>query len=123
MTSTGAMGPPLTCALASIPAPVPREFATVVLMRPPGAFATRTHSLPTHSLAHSHVCVIHRRRTLPVVAGVIGEQKFCYDLWGPDVGIAARMESEGVPGRIQISGPFPSLLFCRCALDFVVGAL
>lgn len=39
----------------------------------------------------------------PVVAGVIGMHKFTYDLWGDSVNVASRMESHGVPGRIQVS--------------------
>lgn len=39
-----------------------------------------------------------------VVAGVIGKHKFAYDLWGDTVNVASRLESGGVPGRIQISG-------------------
>ena len=39
----------------------------------------------------------------PVIAGVIGTRKFAYDLWGDTVNIASRMESHGLPGRIQVS--------------------
>ncbi|WP_449419709.1 adenylate/guanylate cyclase domain-containing protein [Phormidium nigroviride] len=38
-----------------------------------------------------------------VVAGVIGIKKFIYDLWGNTVNIASRMESQGIPGRIQVT--------------------
>jgi adenylate cyclase len=39
----------------------------------------------------------------PVVAGVIGQEKFAYDVWGNTVNIASRLESHGVPGRIHVS--------------------
>jgi class 3 adenylate cyclase len=39
----------------------------------------------------------------PVVAGVIGQEKFAYDVWGTTVNIASRLESHGVPGRIHVS--------------------
>ena len=38
-----------------------------------------------------------------VTAGVIGEQKFIYDLWGDSVNVASRMESTGEPGRVQVT--------------------
>ena len=34
---------------------------------------------------------------------MIGKQKFAYDLWGDTVNTAARMESHGVPGEIQVT--------------------
>jgi guanylate cyclase len=39
----------------------------------------------------------------PVIGGVIGRKKFVYDLWGDPVNLASRMESQGLPGKIQIS--------------------
>jgi class 3 adenylate cyclase len=41
--------------------------------------------------------------TGPVVAGVIGSKKFIYDVWGNTVNTASRMESHGVPGRVQVT--------------------
>jgi adenylate cyclase len=41
--------------------------------------------------------------TGPAIAGVIGTKKFIYDLWGDAVNTAARMESHGIPGAIQVT--------------------
>jgi adenylate cyclase len=38
-----------------------------------------------------------------LVAGVVGEKKFAYDVWGDTVNTASRMESSGVIGKINIS--------------------
>nr|AML78261.1 putative LOV domain-containing protein [Glaucocystis sp. BC-2016] len=40
------------------------------------------------------------------IAGVIGTKKFVYDVWGGSVNMASRMESHGVPGKIQVSKDF-----------------
>jgi class 3 adenylate cyclase len=39
----------------------------------------------------------------PLVAGVIGRRKYLYDLWGETVNTASRMESHGLPDRIQVT--------------------
>jgi class 3 adenylate cyclase len=39
----------------------------------------------------------------PAVAGVIGQRKFAYDLWGDTVNLASRLESHGEPGMILVS--------------------
>jgi class 3 adenylate cyclase len=39
----------------------------------------------------------------PVVAGVVGRKKYAYDIWGSTVNIASRMESNGAPGKVNIS--------------------
>jgi class 3 adenylate cyclase len=39
----------------------------------------------------------------PVAGGVIGTQKFAYDVWGNTVNIAARLQQVGVPGRVHVS--------------------
>lgn len=54
--------------------------------------------------------------TGPLVAGVIGEQRFLYDLWGDTVNTASRMESKGEPGRINVSAATQALLapWCEC---------
>jgi class 3 adenylate cyclase len=41
--------------------------------------------------------------TGPIAAGVVGRKKYAYDIWGSTVNIASRMESNGEPGRINIS--------------------
>jgi class 3 adenylate cyclase len=46
----------------------------------------------------------------PVVAGVIGERRFSYDLWGDTVNTASRMESHGRPGAVHVSAVTHALL-------------
>ena len=38
-----------------------------------------------------------------LVAGVVGSKKFAYDVWGDTVNVAARLESAGEVGKVNIS--------------------
>jgi adenylate cyclase len=51
------------------------------------------------------------------VAGVIGRRRFAYDLWGHTVNMAARMESHGVSGRIQVTCETADLLAASHRLE------
>lgn len=46
----------------------------------------------------------------PLIAGVIGESRFLYDMWGDTVNVASRMESLGESGKIQVSDETRNLL-------------
>lgn len=41
--------------------------------------------------------------TGPIVAGIVGEKKYAYDIWGSTVNISSRMESNGEAGKLNIS--------------------
>jgi adenylate cyclase len=55
--------------------------------------------------------------TGPIAAGVIGTHKFVYDVWGDTVNTASRMESQSLPGRIQLSGATRAALSDRFNLE------
>ncbi len=52
----------------------------------------------------------------PAVAGIVGREKFHYDLWGDTVNIASRMESHGLPDQIQVT----ESVYERVKNDFVL---
>lgn len=41
--------------------------------------------------------------TGPILTGVVGKKKYAYDIWGDTVNVASRMESNGEPGKVNIS--------------------
>jgi len=46
----------------------------------------------------------------PVIAGIVGVKKFAYDIWGDTVNTAARMEQNGVKGKLNVSGSTYALI-------------
>jgi adenylate cyclase len=62
--------------------------------------------------AHWEVrCGIH---VGPVMAGIVGHRQYLFDLWGDTVNTAARVESNGVPGAVNVSGPAWNAVAGRC---------
>ncbi len=78
---------------------------------------TRTHPVDAVMAAFEMLHAVQKRNvpgaiqwalrvgihTGPVIAGVVGIQKFAFDIWGDTVNYASRMESNGSPNRINVS--------------------
>lgn len=46
----------------------------------------------------------------PVVSGVVGSKKFAFDIWGDTVNVAQQMETNGKPGKVNVSEAIYSLI-------------
>jgi class 3 adenylate cyclase/Tfp pilus assembly protein PilF len=54
----------------------------------------------------------------PVVAGIVGQKKYAYDIWGDTVNLAARMESSGEAGKINVSDATYELVKDKIQCEF-----
>jgi guanylate cyclase len=84
---------------AGVPTPRPDHARALVLMALEMSEAMRSSDEVGHLGLELRIGI----NSGPVVAGVIGRKRFLYDLWGDAVNTASRMESQGTPGRIQIT--------------------
>ena len=62
------------------------------------------------ALGSKHLALRIGLHTGSATAGIIGDTRINYDVWGDAVNMASRMESHGLPGRIQVSDAFHSLV-------------
>ncbi len=84
---------------SGVPSPRPDHARAIALMALDMVDAMRSNDAVGHLGLELRVGI----NSGPVVAGVIGRKRFLYDLWGDAVNTASRMESHGVPGKIQIT--------------------
>lgn len=85
-------------AVAGVPNPRPDHALALTQAALEMLEYIQTHTFYGHTL-HLRIGI----DSGPVVAGVIGKNKFIYDLWGDTVNLASRMESHGLPDRVQIT--------------------
>jgi class 3 adenylate cyclase len=86
-------------AVAGVPTPVPDHAAVMADI----ALEIRDHVRSLGPTGSRPIDVRIGINSGPVIAGVIGTRRFQYDVWGDAVNTASRMESHGVPGKIQIT--------------------
>jgi class 3 adenylate cyclase/HAMP domain-containing protein len=99
--------------VAGIPQPIADHALAITHMGMDMIAAIQAYAKRTQSDLTIRVGI----HTGSVVAGVIGTKKFIYDLWGDTVNTASRMESTGVPGRIQVSEATHALLHEQFELE------
>jgi len=83
--------------------PVPRSDHAEAVAEMALDMRSEFNSLP---IVHRQEITLRLRTGIhsgPVIAGVIGQKKFSYDLWGDTVNTASRMQTHGIANEIQVS--------------------
>lgn len=88
------------CYMAASGVPEPRSDHAHVLVR---MALDMLDYMELHAFGGQHLAFRIGINSGPLVAGVIGNSKFSYDMWGDTVNTASRMESHGSQGVIQVS--------------------
>lgn len=95
-----------------LPTPMPNHTEAIANM----ALDIQTHIQTIRDPQAQPITVRMGIHTGSVMAGVIGRQKFIYDLWGDTVNMASRMESHGLPNKIQVTAEIYDALCDRYQL-------
>lgn len=87
-------------AVGGVPRPSPSHVVDCIMAALEiGRYVERARGTGDHAGFEARIGL----HTGPLVAGVIGQRRFAYDVWGDAVNLASRMESAGLPGRVNIS--------------------
>lgn len=96
------IGDAYMCA-GGVPVPDPDSARRAVLAGLEMIRLTREHAREREAAGKPHWEIRVGLHNGPLVAGIIGKNKFIYDVWGDTVNTASRMESHGVPGALTLS--------------------